>query len=146
MYFCAALMWRVLHDDLGDAAFARLRRDWIQDHLFSNEDRDRLAAWWSEESGKDLTGFFTTWLLAKKTPTVVTVVRWFAVAALLLLLPGRGPAGDRVPRRQRRGEGGRDPRRRARAGLPAGGHVVTQGAGLHRDRTRPRAPGLPSAG
>jgi len=69
VYFCAALMWRVLHDDLGTAAFAKLRRDWIQDHLFSNEDRDRLAAWWSEGSGKDLTGFFTTWLLAKKTPS-----------------------------------------------------------------------------
>ena len=68
VYFCAALMWRVLHDDLGDAAFARLRRTWIQEHLYSNEDRDRLAAWWSERSGKDLTGFFTTWLLAKKTP------------------------------------------------------------------------------
>jgi len=68
VYFCAALMWRVLHDDLGDAAFARLRRAWIQEHLYSNEDRDRLAAWWSEGSGKDLTDFFTTWLLAKKTP------------------------------------------------------------------------------
>ena len=51
-----------------DALVTCLRRDWIQDHLFSNEDRDRLAAWWSEGSGKDLTGFFTTWLLAKKTP------------------------------------------------------------------------------
>ena len=69
VYFCAALMWRVLHDDLGDAVFTRLRRGWVQDHLYSNEDRDRLADWWSEKSGKDLTAFFTTWLLAKRTPS-----------------------------------------------------------------------------
>jgi aminopeptidase N len=69
VYYSAALMWRVLHDKLGDATFSKLRKDWIQDHLYSNEDRDQLIAWWSKESGQDLTDFFTTWLLAEKTPS-----------------------------------------------------------------------------
>jgi aminopeptidase N len=68
VYYCVALMWRTLRTRIGDATFNRLRRDWIQDHLFQGADRTELADWWSKASGQDLHAFFTTWLTSTTTP------------------------------------------------------------------------------
>ena len=68
-YYCPELMWRTLRARIGDATFNRLRRDWIQDHLFQSADRAELADWWSAKSGQDLHAFFTEWLTSPTTPT-----------------------------------------------------------------------------
>lgn len=69
VYYPPALMWLTLRNKLGQAGFDKLRRGWIQQHLYTNLDRDELAAWWSRESGTDLRQFFTTWLMSRTTPT-----------------------------------------------------------------------------
>jgi aminopeptidase N len=69
IYYPPALMWRTLRGRLGAATFDRLRRGWVQQHRYSNRDRDELADWWSEKSGTDLHQFFTTWLMSKTTPS-----------------------------------------------------------------------------
>ncbi|MGI9156800.1 MAG: M1 family metallopeptidase [Marmoricola sp.] len=68
VYYPPALMWRTLRARLGAPMFERLRRGWVQQHLYTNQDRDELADWWSARSGQDLRAFFTTWLMSETTP------------------------------------------------------------------------------
>lgn len=69
VYYPPAYMWLTLRQKLGADAFDRLRRGWVQQHRYSNQDRDELADWWSKESGTDLHQFFTSWLMSRTTPT-----------------------------------------------------------------------------
>jgi aminopeptidase N len=68
VYYPPAFMWRTLRERLGATTFDRLRRGWVQQHLYSSKDRDELADWWSQESGTDLHAFFTSWLMSRTTP------------------------------------------------------------------------------
>jgi aminopeptidase N len=68
VYLPPALMWRTLRAKIGAEAFDRIRRDWIQQNLYTNRDRDELADFWSKESGTDLHAFFTDWLMSATTP------------------------------------------------------------------------------
>jgi aminopeptidase N len=68
VYYIPALMWDTLRQRLGDHAFWSLARRWLQTHRSTSQDRHTLAAWWSKKSGKDLTTFFHSWLLAHPEP------------------------------------------------------------------------------
>ena len=67
-YYIPALMWDTLRQRLGDTRFWSLARQWLRTHRFTSQDRDTLAAWWSKESGQDLTTFFHAWLLGRSEP------------------------------------------------------------------------------
>lgn len=68
VYYIPAVMWNELRKDLGDEEFWRLVRAWPEANENGNASYDDITAWWSEESGEDLTGFFDTWLLSEDTP------------------------------------------------------------------------------
>ena len=67
-YYPAALMWDTIRQRLGDQEFWSLTRRWLTSHRFTSQDRGTLAAWWSKESGQDLTPLFHAWLLGRVEP------------------------------------------------------------------------------
>ncbi len=67
-YYIPALMWDTLRQRLGDDEFWSLARRWLTTHRFTSQDRDSLSAWWSRESGQDLSSFFHSWLLGPTEP------------------------------------------------------------------------------
>lgn len=68
VYTSAALMWHELRLRLGDETFWRLAGGWPASRDNGNADYDEITAWWSAESGEDLTDFFDAWLLGETTP------------------------------------------------------------------------------
>jgi aminopeptidase N len=68
VYFIPALMWDTLRQRLGDDEFWSLATRWLQAHRFTSQDRAALAAWWSRESGQDLTPVFDAWLVGEREP------------------------------------------------------------------------------
>jgi aminopeptidase N len=69
VYYIPALMWDTIRQRLGDATFWRLAAAWPHAHLYTSQDRDSIAAWWSRQSGQDLRPLFHRWLLAPTQPT-----------------------------------------------------------------------------
>ncbi|MBA2954844.1 M1 family peptidase [Nocardioides sp. MAH-18] len=70
VYTVPALMWHELRGRLGEDTFWRLVREWPASHDDGNADYDEITAWWSAESGEDLSAFFDDWLLGETTPEV----------------------------------------------------------------------------
>lgn len=68
VYTDPSLMWHALRADLGDPTFWRLVREWPQTHRYASVTRAELVAWWSAESGRDLSGFFERWLTDPRLP------------------------------------------------------------------------------
>jgi aminopeptidase N len=68
VYYIPALMWDTLRQRLGDREFWSLARRWLTSHRFTSQDRTTLVAWWSRESGRDLTSFFHAWLAGPAEP------------------------------------------------------------------------------
>jgi aminopeptidase N len=68
VYFIPALMWDTLRQRLGDDEFWSLATRWLQTHRFTSQDHDTLAAWWSKQSGEDLTPVFRAWLEGPREP------------------------------------------------------------------------------
>lgn len=69
VYYCAALMWARLRERLGSPLFWRLVREWPRSQSYGNGDYASITAWWSEQSGQDLSAFFRRWLLSTRSPT-----------------------------------------------------------------------------
>ncbi len=69
VYYIPALMWDTLRQRLGDGEFWSLARRWLTSHRFTSQNRTSLAAWWSRQSGQDLTPFFHAWLSGATEPT-----------------------------------------------------------------------------
>jgi aminopeptidase N len=67
-YYIPALMWDTIRQRLGDEEFWSLAARWPASHRFTSRGRDTLAAWWSKESGRDLTPVFHAWLLGPDEP------------------------------------------------------------------------------
>jgi aminopeptidase N len=68
-YYIPALMWDTLRRRLGDRAFWSLARGWLRTHRFTSQDRDTLAAWWSQASGQHLKPVFHAWLEGPREPS-----------------------------------------------------------------------------
>jgi aminopeptidase N len=68
VYYIPALMWDTIRQRLGDATFWRLAAAWPHSRLYTSQDRDSIAAWWSQRSGQDLRPLFHRWLLARAEP------------------------------------------------------------------------------
>jgi aminopeptidase N len=68
VYYSPALMWDELRKRLGDDEFWRLVRAWPAAHDNGNADYADITAWWSDQTGEDLSGFFDEWLLGETTP------------------------------------------------------------------------------
>jgi aminopeptidase N len=68
VYYIPALMWDTIRQRLGDDEFWSLARRWLRAHRYTSQDRDTLAAWWSRESGEDLTPVFHSWLEGRTQP------------------------------------------------------------------------------
>jgi aminopeptidase N len=68
-YYIPALMWDTIRQRLGDEEFWSLATRWLKTHRFTSQDRDTLAAWWSEQSGEGLTPVFRAWLEGPREPT-----------------------------------------------------------------------------
>jgi aminopeptidase N len=67
-YYIPALMWDTIRQRLGDHEFWSLVRRWPASHRFTSQSRHTLAAWWSRQSGQDLTPLFHAWLLGSREP------------------------------------------------------------------------------
>ncbi len=68
VYYIPAVMWDELRKRVGDDEFWRLVREWPQSHAYGNAGYDDITAWWSEQTGQDLSGFFHEWLTSDTTP------------------------------------------------------------------------------
>ncbi len=68
VYFGPALMWHELRQQIGDAAFFAMLKDWPVDQENGTADREEYLAWIEAETGEELTAFFDDWLLSRRTP------------------------------------------------------------------------------
>ena len=68
VYYCTALMWDRLRRRIGTAQFDRLVRAWPQTHRDSSSSRAEMIAWFEARTGRELSGFFRTWLMRRKSP------------------------------------------------------------------------------
>ncbi|MBZ5737974.1 M1 family metallopeptidase [Nocardioides mangrovi] len=68
VYTIPARMWDALRQRVGDDEFWRLVRAWPVTHAYGNAGYDDITAWWSKQTGEDLSGFFHDWLLGETTP------------------------------------------------------------------------------
>ncbi|MEV5879848.1 M1 family metallopeptidase [Streptomyces sp. NPDC052101] len=78
VYDGAALVLYALRQEIGQSAFERLEREWVQEHRDSTAttaDFIRLA---STVSGRDLSGFLKGWLYDEKTPPMPGHPDWKA--------------------------------------------------------------------
>ena len=64
----AAELSHRIRQRLGDEEFWSLATRWLQSHRFASQDRATLTAWWSAQSGQDLTPIFDAWLVAEREP------------------------------------------------------------------------------
>ncbi len=71
VYYSVALMIDQLRKKVGGEEFADLWREWPQQHLDSNADRDDYIDWASGRTGTDLRPFLTEWLTSEKTPPLL---------------------------------------------------------------------------
>jgi aminopeptidase N len=70
VYYCGALMLFELEDQVGAPAMASIIRAWPQTHLGGNADRTEYIDWINNRTARDLTPFFTDWLMSPFTPPV----------------------------------------------------------------------------
>ena len=68
VYYCTAAMFEKLRHKVGDKRFDALVRRWPQTHLNQNASRRDYVAWVEAETGRELSGFFRSWLLKKRWP------------------------------------------------------------------------------
>lgn len=68
IYYLPALMWHQLRGRVGDETFFELVRAWPREHDNGNASYADITAFWSERTGRDLSGFFHAWLLGKTSP------------------------------------------------------------------------------
>jgi aminopeptidase N len=68
VYVCPALMLHEIHQQLGDAAFFALAKDWAGQHHDSTQDRASFIAFVNQHTGKDFTSLVNTWLDSPTTP------------------------------------------------------------------------------
>ena len=68
VYYIPALMWDTIRQRLGDDEFWSLATRWVQTHRYTSQDRDTLVAWWSKESGQNLSSLFDAWLEGTREP------------------------------------------------------------------------------
>lgn len=70
IYFIPAVMWHELRREVGDEAFWAMARAWPAHAggAFVSTDRTAYWPWVSQQLGRDLTPFFTAWLLDEEQP------------------------------------------------------------------------------
>jgi aminopeptidase N len=68
IYYCPALMWHELRQQVGDREFRRLVREWPQANAFGNATRQEWFDWLEAETGRELTAFFDAWIVGDTTP------------------------------------------------------------------------------
>jgi aminopeptidase N len=81
VYWGGALVLYALRQQIGDAAFQRLEREWVSRHrngVASTQDFIALA---SEVSGQDLTAFLDDWVYGTKTPPMPGHPDWTVTPA-----------------------------------------------------------------
>ncbi|MFI0235028.1 M1 family metallopeptidase [Streptomyces sp. NPDC016845] len=68
VYDGSALVLYALRQEIGKESFERLERAWVTTHVDQSATTTDFVALASRVAGRDLTGFFRSWLYAKKTP------------------------------------------------------------------------------
>ena len=68
IYYGPALMWHELRGKVGDATFWRVVRAWPKVREDGNANREQFISWLNEETGRDLSDFYNSWLLDKTSP------------------------------------------------------------------------------
>ena len=68
VYYLPAVMWHEVRAEIGDETFFRLLRAWPASRDNGNAGYDEILAWWSRESGTDLTDLFRAHLLGSRQP------------------------------------------------------------------------------
>ncbi|MEW1683916.1 M1 family metallopeptidase [Streptomyces sp. NPDC093594] len=68
VYGGAALVLYALRQEIGQAAFDRLEREWVSRHRDGNASTADFVKLASEVAGRDLSGFLHPWLYAAETP------------------------------------------------------------------------------
>ncbi|MFK4070987.1 M1 family metallopeptidase [Streptomyces sp. NPDC029674] len=68
VYDGSALVLYALRQEIGHAAFDRLERRWVRMYRDGNAETADFVRLASQVSGRDLGGFFDSWLYAEKTP------------------------------------------------------------------------------
>ncbi|MGZ4579716.1 MAG: M1 family metallopeptidase [Nocardioidaceae bacterium] len=68
VYYCTARMLIRLRSMLGASTFDALLKEWPAEMKNRNKTRGGYVGWVDEKTGKDLTGFFSTWLNSATSP------------------------------------------------------------------------------
>lgn len=72
IYIIPGVMWHELRRTIGDEAFWAMVRAWPTHagEAFVSVDRSAYLPWVSQQVGRDLSGFFASWLLAEAQPPI----------------------------------------------------------------------------
>ncbi|MEU3187490.1 M1 family metallopeptidase [Streptomyces sp. NPDC006923] len=76
VYDGSALVLYALREEMGEAAFQRLERDWVRDHRDGTATTAEFTSLASDTAGRDLSAFFTAWLYGRKTPPMPGHADW----------------------------------------------------------------------
>ncbi len=68
IYYGPALMWHALRKKIGDDTFWEIIRAWPQVREDGNANREQFIDWLNEQTGRDLTAFYDSWLLDRSSP------------------------------------------------------------------------------
>ncbi|WP_347336104.1 M1 family aminopeptidase [Streptomyces sp. Root264] len=89
LYFKGSMMLHALRRTVGDAAFFGTLKRWQRDHRYGNASWPQFEALIEKVSGKDLTGFFSSWVHG----TTVPEKKYLFPGSLGSLDPAAGHAG-----------------------------------------------------
>jgi len=96
VYDGSALVLYALRQEIGDQAFERLERAWVNVHRDGTATTADFAYLASAVAGRDLSGFFEDWLYSEKTPPMPGHPDWHSVAPAEK--GEKGEKGARSPR------------------------------------------------
>jgi aminopeptidase N len=68
VYYCPALMLHSIRQQIGDAKFFPMMRDWVGQHRYTNQDRASFLAYLNQYTGHDFTALVNAWLDSPTTP------------------------------------------------------------------------------
>jgi aminopeptidase N len=68
VYYCGARMLDRLHAMLGNTVFAKVLRDWPQQHRFATADRSEWISYLDHVTGRNLRSFVHRWLTSPTSP------------------------------------------------------------------------------
>ena len=68
IYYCPAVMWDELRQQVGDEQFWEVARSWLDENAGTSRSREQLYEHWEQATGRELSAFFDSWITGPTMP------------------------------------------------------------------------------